>query len=113
MSEENQEIIDQEKNEEKKCTLCISEPFRQFLCITFGTFIGVFAAMSLFVLLHKPPKCHMGDFPPPAQINFYHHKGHHINHHKHPPKDFKKDDIKGNHGKMKPDFKKAPDDMDD
>lgn len=39
---------------EHKC-LCQSKWFRKFLLITFGSFLGVFLALSLFAALHKPP----------------------------------------------------------
>lgn len=52
MSEE--EKIVTENKEECKC-FCKSEGFRNFLTIALGTFVGFYAALSLFAALHKPP----------------------------------------------------------
>ena len=54
MSDENKNLEVQEIKEEKKC-FCKSEEFKKFLIVTFGSFVGVFLALSLFAALHKPP----------------------------------------------------------
>lgn len=44
-----------EVKEEKCNCLCKSEYFRKFLIVTFGSFFGVFFALTLFAALHRPP----------------------------------------------------------
>ena len=42
--------------EEKECKcFCKSEGFRNFLVTAIGTFVGVYAALSLFTAIHRPP----------------------------------------------------------
>jgi len=49
-------MTDEIKNEEKECKcFCKSEGFRRFLTIALGTFVGVYAALSLFTAIHRPP----------------------------------------------------------
>lgn len=52
MTEEQKVTI--ETKEEQKC-FCQSKGFRKFLTIALGTFVGVYAALSLFTALHRPP----------------------------------------------------------
>ena len=43
-------------NETKECNcFCRSEGFRKFLTVALGTFVGVYCALSLFTVLHRPP----------------------------------------------------------
>lgn len=50
MTEENKNL------EEQKCNcFCQSKSFKKFLVIACGTFVGVYAALSLFAAIHKPP----------------------------------------------------------
>lgn len=52
-------MTDENKNVEvkvEKCNcICHSEAFRKFVVIAAGTFVGVYAALSLFTAIHKPP----------------------------------------------------------
>ena len=42
--------------EEKECKcFCKSKEFKNFLTIALGTFVGVYAALSLFAAVHRPP----------------------------------------------------------
>ena len=50
----DEEKIVEKKDDECKC-FCKSEGFRNFLTIALGTFVGVYAALSLFTAIHKPP----------------------------------------------------------
>ena len=44
------------KTEEKECKcFCRSEGVKKFVIVALGTFVGVYAALSLFVAAHKPP----------------------------------------------------------
>ena len=44
------------ETEKKECKCIIGcECFKKFLIVTFGSFIGVFFALSLFAALHMPP----------------------------------------------------------
>ena len=44
-----------EIKEEKQCSCFLkSECFKNFLVTTLGTFVGVYLALSLFAVLHKP-----------------------------------------------------------
>lgn len=111
MSDENKVI----EVEEKAKKFEIGQDFKNFLIVTFGSFVGLFAAMSLFWFLHKPPvPCHFPPKAPPCACCQFHHK-HHMKHKHHP-------DFKGNfkgeghfeHGKkpihnypQKPNFKKG------
>ena len=52
MSEE-EKIVVEEKNE-TKC-FCQNKGFRKFLVIALGTFVGVYAALSIFFAIHRPP----------------------------------------------------------
>ena len=68
-----------EEKFESKC-LCKSEIFKKFLVTALGTFTGVYAALSLFTAIHKPPMmmppCPMGYGPHPqfsAPCPFKHH----------------------------------------
>ena len=57
--------------EEKECKcFCQSEGFKRFLSIALGTFVGVYAALSLFTAIHKPPMVphHQMHYGPRAQI---------------------------------------------
>ena len=78
------------KDEEKKCC-CVcnfvkSENCQKFLIVAFGTFVGMFCAMSLFFAIHKPPMMHHGHHFKPGEPQMAHPMMHH--------KDFKK------HGKF-------------
>ena len=44
----------QEVKKECKC-LCHSEGFKRFLTVALGTFVGVYSALCLFALVHRPP----------------------------------------------------------
>ena len=67
--------------EEKKCNcFCQSKGFRKFLTIALGTFVGVYAALSLFTAIHKPPIMPIGYGAPyvhPCQCGCHHFRGHH------------------------------------
>ena len=52
MSDENKEV--QEVKEECKC-FCRSEGVKKFVVVALGTFVGVYAALSLFAFVHRPP----------------------------------------------------------
>ena len=59
--------IKEEIKEEKECKcFCRSEGVRKFLIVALGTFVGMYAAMSLFAATHKPPmmKRHCMHRPP-------------------------------------------------
>ena len=88
MSDENKNLEVQEIKE-KKC-FCKSEEFKKFLIVTFGSFVGVFLALSLFAALHKPPMPIVphhfgprpaiehqfrGDFDGPRAHKYHKHKG--------------------------------------
>ena len=108
MSDENKNLELKEVKEEKKC-ICQSEEFKKFLIVTFGSFVGVFLALSLFAALHKPPMpiiphhfgmrppIHQefrGDFDGPKAHKFHKHHGpHRIHKDMHPnapmPRDMK------------------------
>ncbi len=70
-------------SEEEKCEtkcFCQNETFRKILATALGTFIGVYAALSLFAATHKPPMCpcpmgFRGPAPIAAPCPF--HKHHH------------------------------------
>ena len=49
-------MADENKCAETKDHGCIiqCECFRKFLIVAFGTFVGVYLALSLFALVHKP-----------------------------------------------------------
>ena len=75
------EIKTEEKNE-TKC-FCQNKEFRKFLVIALGTFVGAYAALSLFAALHRPPMMppcpyRMGHMQPPiaAPCPYNHHKHH-------------------------------------
>lgn len=78
------------ENSENKC-FCQNKNFRKFLVIALGTFVGVYAALSLFAATHRPPMppCpYGGGFGMPAPVAApcpYHHMRHHFD------KDFKGD----------------------
>lgn len=89
MSDENKNLEVQGTKEEKKC-ICQSEEFKKFLIVAFGSFVGVFLALSLFAALHKPPMPIVphhfgprpaiehqfrGDFDGPKAHKFHKHKG--------------------------------------
>ena len=42
------------EGKECKC-LCNNKEFKKFLVIALGTFVGAYAALSLFAALHRPP----------------------------------------------------------
>lgn len=61
--------MSEEEKIETKC-FCQNKEFRKFLVIALGTFVGVYAALSLFAATHRPPMmrpCPMG-FRGPAPI---------------------------------------------
>ena len=71
-------------SEEEKCEtkcFCQSKAFRKFLVIALGTFVGVYAALSLFAATHRPPMmspCPMGfGAPAPVMAPSPFHKHHH------------------------------------
>lgn len=73
-------------SEEEKCEtkcFCQSKAFRKFLVIALGTFVGVYAALSLFAATHRPPMmrpCPMGfGVPAPVIAPCPFHKHHHFN----------------------------------
>ena len=86
MTEEIKINEEQEKNE-CKC-FCHSKGFRKFLITALGTFVGVYAALSLFAALHKPPMmrpCPMGygfGNRPPVMAPMMHHRHHFDKHQK-------------------------------
>ena len=43
-----------EENSSKEECLCKRKEFKGFLVVAFGSFVGVFCALSLFCALHKP-----------------------------------------------------------
>ena len=51
------------KNEDKKC-FCQSKGFKTFLVVALGSFTGVYAALCLYTLMHRPP------FLPPAMMGY-------------------------------------------
>lgn len=67
--------MSEEEKIETKC-FCQSKGFRKFLVTALGTFVGVYAALSLFAAIHKPPMppCPMGYrmMPPIAAPCPYH-----------------------------------------
>jgi len=70
--------MSEEVKTESKC-FCQNKAFRKFLITALGTFVGVYAALSLFAATHRPPMfppCPMG-FNAPAPIAkpcpFHHH----------------------------------------
>ena len=71
MTEENRN--ENIKDDNNTC-ICQSKWFRKLLINTFGTFLGVFLALSLFAALHKPPMmgcpCHFKMMPPPMHHQF-------------------------------------------
>ena len=53
MSDEmNKEV--RETKEECNC-ICRSKEFKKFLIVALGTFVGAYAALSLFAFVHRPP----------------------------------------------------------
>lgn len=61
--------MSEEEKVETTC-FCKSKAFRKFLVIALGTFVGVYAALSLFAATHRPPvmpPCPMG-FGAPAPV---------------------------------------------
>lgn len=72
-----------EEKQEKTC-ICQNKEFRKFIVIALGTFVGVYAALSLFAATHRPPMmrpCPMG-FGAPAPMAApcpFHHHHHHFN----------------------------------
>ena len=71
-------------SEEEKCEtkcFCQNKTFRKFLVIALGTFVGVYAALSLFAATHRPPMrpCPMGfGGPAPIAAPCPFHKHHHF-----------------------------------
>lgn len=96
MTEEIKVTNETEKKEGCNC-FCHSEGFRRFLTIALGTFVGVYAALSLFAATHRPPMP-FGGFgfgapgfaPCPYQkvIHHRHFKGHDVKFDKKVPGDF-------------------------
>ena len=87
---------EKEKCETKDHCKCFvhCECFQKFLIVTFGSFIGVFFALTLFAASHKPPMpCPFKQMQPPP-MEFKHqqmppkHHGHF--HHNVPPMDVQK-----------------------
>jgi hypothetical protein len=71
--------MSEEEKYETKC-FCQNKTFRKFLVIALGTFVGVYAALSLFAAIHKPPMhpCPMGyRGPAPIAAPCPFHKHHH------------------------------------
>ena len=71
-------------NEEKetKC-FCQNKEFKKFIVIALGTFVGVYAALSLFAATHRPPMMPpcaggFGMRPPMVMPCPYHHKHGHF-----------------------------------
>ena len=69
----------EEEKIEKQC-FCQNENFKKFLVIALGTFVGVYAALSLFAAVHRPPMrpCPMGygargQFEAPCPYKHRHH----------------------------------------
>ena len=60
------EEVKVEETKECKC-FCRSEGVKKFVIVALGTFVGFYAAMSLFVATHRPP-CYMmkGHYMRPA-----------------------------------------------
>jgi len=52
MTEEN--LTQEVKETECKC-FCKSEGVKKFVIVALGTFVGVYAALSLFAAVHRPP----------------------------------------------------------
>lgn len=44
-----------EKSEKECKCFCQSKYFKKFLVVVFGSFVGVYFALSLFTLVHRPP----------------------------------------------------------
>lgn len=70
MTDENKNL---EIKEEETKRFYLTKGFKKFLTVALGSFVGVFCALSLFALLHKPPMhpfapCHCNDMRPA-----YHH----------------------------------------
>lgn len=66
-------MSEESKNtEEKECKcFCKSKEFKNFLTIALGSFVGVYAALSLFTAMHRPPvmPCpYRGGFGAPAPV---------------------------------------------
>ena len=75
----SEEKITETKETKCPCQLLVSEGFKKFLIVASGTFVGVYLAISLFALAHKPPMPPMAHhhFMPPCQHvqgHFKHHK---------------------------------------
>ena len=96
MSDEIKVTNEAEKKEGCNC-FCRSEGFRKFLVTALGTFVGVYAALSLFAALHRPPMFIPGGFGPrpfaapcPCQSVMMHHhfKKHGEHFDKKAPRDF-------------------------
>ena len=62
MTEEIQETV--ETKDSCKCFVHC-ECVRKFFIVAFGSFVGVFCALSLFAALHKPP------FPCPMKMKMH------------------------------------------
>ena len=95
--------MSEEEKIETKC-FCQNKAFRKFLVIALGTFVGVYAALSLFAATHRPPMrpCPMGfGGPAPVVAPSPFHKHHHFN------KDFK-EDVGGFHKAVKVQPTSAP-----
>jgi len=60
MTEEN---LNKEETKECKC-FCKSEGVKKFVIVALGTFVGVYCALCLFAIMHRPPMpCHMKHHP--------------------------------------------------
>ena len=91
--------MSEEEKTETKC-ICQNENFKKFVVIALGTFVGVYAALSLFAATHRPPMrpCPMGygsrgQIGAPCPFKQHHRFNKHI---KGDRQDFHKD-IRGNH----------------
>lgn len=82
MSEEQNTVIETKK--EHQC-FCQSKGFRKFLVTALGTFVGVYAALSLFAALHRPPMMlpqpfgFQGGMRNGCPCKMIHHHQHHMN----------------------------------
>ena len=77
MSEFNEEKNEKyEKNEKHEKCLCQNKYFKKFIVVVFGSFIGVYFALSLFTLVHRPP-CHLMCWYAPIPMYNQMYGGHH------------------------------------
>ena len=77
---------EEKKYEENHECFCKSKGFRNFLTVALGSFVGVYLALCLFTIMHRPPcPCMMGGY----QMGFGYHNNFksgcplkHLKHHK-------------------------------